>query len=101
MSETRRETDRLEAVYDAEISPLMTQIIAICKRENLPMFATFKLDGDLACTSHIVPPLSEWPEADREYFEPWRKATLAAERGVLAQPDFAAFTITTRPADAV
>ena len=31
----------LEAVYDAEIAPLLTQIIAICKRERLPMLASF------------------------------------------------------------
>ncbi len=31
----------LEAVYDAEIAPLMTQIIAICERVNMPMVASF------------------------------------------------------------
>lgn len=31
-----------EAIYDAEISPLMTQIIAICKRHRIPMLATFQ-----------------------------------------------------------
>lgn len=31
----------LEAVYDAEIAPLMTQIIAICQRHNMPMLASF------------------------------------------------------------
>ena len=31
----------LEAVYDSEISPLMRQVIAICKRVNMPMLATF------------------------------------------------------------
>lgn len=35
------ETFDLEAVYDAEIAPLMMQIIDICKRHRLPMFATF------------------------------------------------------------
>lgn len=45
-----------EPVYDAEIFPLMAQIIEICKRENMPMFAAFYLrdDGDegpLMCTT--------------------------------------------------
>lgn len=32
----------LEQVYDDEISPLMSQIIAICKKHEMPMFATFQ-----------------------------------------------------------
>lgn len=31
----------LESVYDEKISPLMTQIIAICKEHNMPMVASF------------------------------------------------------------
>ena len=31
----------LEQVYDDEISPLMAQIIAICKRHRMPMLASF------------------------------------------------------------
>jgi hypothetical protein len=31
-----------EAVYDAEIEPLMTQIIAVCKREEIPICAIFQ-----------------------------------------------------------
>lgn len=33
-----------EAVYDAEISPLMAQIVAICKAHKINMAATFALD---------------------------------------------------------
>jgi hypothetical protein len=36
----------LEAVYDAEIAPLMSQIIAICQRNRMPMIATFAYRGD-------------------------------------------------------
>jgi len=32
-----------ESVYDAEIAPLMKQVMNICKRENLPMTALFHL----------------------------------------------------------
>lgn len=32
----------LEKVYDDEISPLMAQIIEICKKHNMPMVASFQ-----------------------------------------------------------
>jgi len=31
-----------EDVYDSEIAPLMAKIIEICKRESIPMAATFQ-----------------------------------------------------------
>lgn len=31
----------LEKVYDEEVSPLMKQVIAICKRNGIPMIAQF------------------------------------------------------------
>ncbi|ANY67293.1 hypothetical protein BBD42_13025 [Paenibacillus sp. BIHB 4019] len=52
-----------ESIYDNEIEPLMKQIIEICKREQLPMAATFYLqehrnDGDhdgepMYCTTEL------------------------------------------------
>lgn len=36
-----RETYDLEAVYDAEIAPLMAQIIEICERADMPFVASF------------------------------------------------------------
>lgn len=43
-----------EQVYDDEVSPLMGQILTICKRRGIAMFATFALDGDdLRCTSAL------------------------------------------------
>jgi hypothetical protein len=51
-----------EHVYDEEISPLMAQIIAICKREGLPFAAQFYLKEEredtgepLYCTTVIRP----------------------------------------------
>lgn len=38
----------LERVYDDEISPLMGQIIAICKRHRMPMLASFIFRRDKA-----------------------------------------------------
>jgi hypothetical protein len=32
-----------EQVYDEQIAPLMKQIIEICKREKMPMFADFQM----------------------------------------------------------
>lgn len=58
----------LENVYDAEISPLMVQIIAIAKRAGIPMYASFKLDDDLACTTNI--PASE-AQLDDDDFRAW------------------------------
>lgn len=42
-----------ESVYDEQISPLMDQIIAICKQHNMPMLATFEYAADMACTTYI------------------------------------------------
>lgn len=87
MSETPRET-----IYDAEISPLMTQIIAIAKRAGIPMYASFVLDDGLFCTTHIAPPRS--PDTSDEEAT-WRDAHNAAERRIGAsQPS--PLTITTR-----
>lgn len=41
-----QETYDLEAVYDEQISPLMDQIIAICREHNLPMIASFAYSND-------------------------------------------------------
>ena len=46
----------LEAVYDTEVSPLMEQIIAICRRAGLPMVASFHYannaeEGESFCTT--------------------------------------------------
>lgn len=44
-----------EQVYDAEISPLMTQIIAVCKKNHISMYATYDIpneeDDELRCTT--------------------------------------------------
>lgn len=36
----------LEDVYDAEVSPLMVQIIEICKKHRMPMIASFIFGHD-------------------------------------------------------
>ncbi len=53
-----------ERIYDAEIAPLMTRIIAVCKAHRIPMLATFQLSdgtteldeengGPMSCTTRI------------------------------------------------
>jgi hypothetical protein len=40
----------LEAVYDAQIAPLMDQIIRICSDHKMPVFATFQYRSDVEGT---------------------------------------------------
>ena len=48
-----------EAVYDEKVSPLVSQIIEICKQEKIPFIMSFALReeseevGDLYCTTAI------------------------------------------------
>lgn len=50
-----------EEVYDESISPLMKQILAVCKEHGIAMVCDFELDdlggddGPLFCTSVLVP----------------------------------------------
>lgn len=37
-----------EEAYDKHISPLMTQIIALCKEHDIPMLASFQYNDDRA-----------------------------------------------------
>lgn len=88
MSETKPvEAYDLEAVYDAEIAPLMAQILAVCKRERMPMIASFAYavvdDEDRSfCTSHM-----NYPERNVPSFH-------AAERAIRGRDNFMALTIT-------
>lgn len=40
-----------EKIYDDVLSPLMAQVIAVCKDHDIPMFATFQYSDDGFCTS--------------------------------------------------
>ena len=49
----------LESVYDEKISPLMQQIIDICKAHSMPMIASFAYEnceekGVGCCTTHLI-----------------------------------------------
>lgn len=77
-----REEFDLEDVYDSKISPLMTQIIEICRENNMPMFASFlfrdtEKDGKGFCTTNIPRLLpngkEDCPEAFLECFRAVRR----------------------------
>ncbi len=77
-----------EGIYDEQISPLMAQIIAICKQNGIPVFASFVYAPEKFCTTHIPAPTES--EEGRRLVE--------CERAVTRRDDFAAFMITTVPA---
>ena len=43
-----------EEIYDTQISPLMTQILGICKENRIALICDFGLDEDLHCTSALM-----------------------------------------------
>ena len=57
-----------EEIYDEQISPLMTQIIAICKEHKIANVCSFSLDLDegLCCTTCMTQDEFEPPEKFRE-----------------------------------
>ncbi len=81
-----------EAIYDEQISLLMAQILEICKRERIPMLATFQYqhasregDGEAAfCTSRVP-------------FAGEAACLAAATCELMRRPSFMAMTITTKP----
>ena len=87
-----------EPVYDAEIAPLIKQIIDVCKRNNIPMLATFVYgkgrDDDPGeidfCTTYLHDCEAE-PWAPPELVE----ALDIIRNGGSTRPKFAAFAITT------
>ena len=57
-----------EQVYDAQINPLMTQIIAICREHKIAMLCSFSLDLEegLKCTTALLHDDFEPPDELRE-----------------------------------
>ena len=45
-----------EAVYDERISPLMAQIVDICREHAIPMAAVFEYDEEAFCTTTLPHP---------------------------------------------
>lgn len=66
-----------ELVYDTEINPLMAQIIAICKRADIPLIADFRLDSDMKVTTAIPAALGYDHGQLKAYYALTRNASLA------------------------
>ncbi len=85
-----------EAIYDAQIYPLMAQVIAICQEHRIPMLATFQYKqedqdhGEEAswCTSRI-PFKGEHPRMEE-----------ACNVMVRTAPSFLALTLASHPVPA-
>lgn len=82
-----------EAIYDAEISPLMTRIIAICKEHDIPMLATFQFEhteenGAGFCTTI----LTTTPRASDEI----KQAVVGLRRAIRPPSIMVATTVTRR-----
>lgn len=83
-----------EPFYDERISPLMTQIIALCEEAKINMAAQFSLgydeeaDSTLFCTTVVQPDLDEDEGHER----------ITALRAIMYPPEprLYAFTITTK-----
>jgi len=52
---TKKDMESKEKIYDDQIAPLMEQIIEICKKEEIPMFADFQYNDTDFCTTCIYP----------------------------------------------
>ena len=55
---------KTEQVYDDEIAPLMVQIIKICKRDGIPMMASFGMKDENGEAIGCSTLLAGSPEAD-------------------------------------
>ena len=74
-----------EQVYDSQISPLIQEVMAICRSKGIAMFASFNIahDGEgpdgqdcssLTCTSHL-------PDGDEVFDERFSRCAVAVRRG--------------------
>ena len=77
-----------EPIHDEKISPLMAQIIDICKANNINMVASFQLrsgkeraeEGNFLCTTTLPVDKEHWPD---EYSR-LSKAIFGSEPVILA-----------------
>ena len=76
----------LEEIYDEQIAPLMTQIIAICAKHKIPVAATFEYATDDFCTTTMgFDRASERMQGIIEKMKPRQHHTLAVTE--VASPD--------------
>lgn len=89
-----------EEIYDEQISPLMQNIIGVCREHGIAMIASFNIahDGEgpngedcsrLTCTSHLS-------DGEGTFDERFSKAAVAIQRSA---PHHIGMSITTQHAD--
>ncbi|MFV3337887.1 hypothetical protein ACNFB1_11965 [Pseudomonas sp. NY15349] len=89
-----------EEIYDEQISPLMQNIIGVCREHGIAMIASFNIahDGEgpngedcsrLTCTSHL-------PDAEGAFDERFSKAAVVIQRSA---PHHISMHIATQHAD--
>jgi len=72
-----------EQAYDEKISPLMTEIIAICREHGIAMLASYSIPAegkeDQTCTTHL-------DDGDKVIDERFRAACITIQRGSQPPP---------------
>ena len=81
----------LEDIYDEQISPLMQQIIKICKEHGMPVLASFAIanhvdEGTYNCTTYLGGGEDREPER-------YKKALSYVKNGVDGPPMFGTIMI--------
>lgn len=54
MNDDADERGPRERLYDEHIAPKMTELIALAREHGIAMFATFKLDDGMMCTTSLA-----------------------------------------------
>jgi hypothetical protein len=78
----------LESVYDEKISPLMAEIIAICKEHKMPMLASFQFRYNEEEQSSFCTTRLHWDDT------PESENLSAATKEIYRKPSFYACAIT-------
>jgi len=77
-----------EEIYDAQINPLMTQIIEICKVNKIAMICDFGLGEDLHCSTALLADEYEPSEGQLQAYEALKpKRAFAMAEMVETKPD--------------
>lgn len=87
-----------EQVYDEQISPLMVQIIAVCKEHGIAMVADFKIPNDedpnLHCSTLLPDETGENEPTHRDAFNHIRRNGRAAPMMITTEHGDGSKTVT-------
>lgn len=72
-----------EEIYDAQIEPLMKQILGICENNGIAMVASYSIpteaDKSLCCTSHL-------PDGEGKYYRYYAAFIATVNHGPRSRP---------------